>query len=141
MTRTAKVALGLTCTLAGVTATYLLYAMNEDGDFFAPGLMVMLLVAAAAAFGVFTFCKRRVQAPKKQFALGCLGCYACFAALLLGGSVVAGNFPETFMWLPVIVLFGVPFALPLVVGAFLGAAIAFGWAGPREEPEVKKTGA
>lgn len=99
---------------------YLLYSSGE-GRLLPVYLYLILLTAAASSCAIFVILFRSRIAFRSAVMLGVPLSYAIFVAAVLSTAGFSGNLPETLMWLPVMVLFGVPVMLPLVLLAMWAA--------------------
>ena len=112
-------------TLVGAAASYFLYASMKgagEGPWDARLLAVMSVATcvAFAAFSIFRFAFRHLAV---QLTLGALASYLVFFSAPLVSDLCTGNPGEALMWMPVIVLFGIPCMAPLVAMAGLGAIL------------------
>ena len=125
--------LGLLCVLGGTLPSYVIYAKSKDGNLWNPGLFEMMVVAAITSFLIFAVCRHLLSTAKKRLIAGVIGSYAAFLVVLTVGAGLHGQLAETLMWMPVILLFGIPFMAPLVGMSWLGTRLMFG--PMREEPD------
>jgi hypothetical protein len=110
-----RIVLGILLLLAGTAVTHVLYAMNEDGNLWNGGLFVGVLLAAVVATAVFGACRRFLSSRWARIVTGVSITYCIWLAILLVGD------PESGMWLPVIVIFGIPFTAPVLIGAWFSS--------------------
>jgi hypothetical protein len=101
--------------LAGVAVTHFLYAMNEDGNLLNQRLFVFVLIAALISTFLFVVCRRVLSRSIHAALFGTALSYVAWLAILM-------TEPSTLMWLPVIVLFGIPFTLPVLLGSWCASA-------------------
>ena len=126
--------LGLLCVLAGTLPSHVMYARSEDGNLWNLQLFVMMLAAAITSFVAFAVCRLLVDGTVKRLVVGAIASYAAILALLLVAAGVTGDVAETLMWMPVIILFGIPFLAPLVGMSALGSVLMFGNEERKPEP-------
>ncbi|HOU60098.1 MAG TPA: hypothetical protein PLS59_11715 [Kiritimatiellia bacterium] len=118
--------LGLICVLAGTLLPHAMYAMSEDGNLWNLQLFVMMLIAAITSFTAFAACRFFLDGTIKRFIIGAIASYAAILILLLAAAGITGEFSEVIMWIPVILLFGVPFMAPLVIMSGVGSLLVMG---------------
>ena len=127
---------GLGITAAGAIPPYVRYAASKEGNDQNPGLFLALIVAAGVACVVFAICRRIVRGPISQVATGVVLSYAIFLTFLLADSWVNSRRTETTMWLPVIVSFGVPSMMPLLIMSWIGSRFVSEIAGSDGERQM-----
>lgn len=108
-----RLSIGAGAFVAGLVGTHVLYAINEDGDLANVALFKDLLFAATIATLIFCACRFLVTEGRAKF-LGTALSYLTWASFLL----LRDHGAETLMWLPVIVMFGVLFTAPILVGSW-----------------------
>lgn len=117
---------GLICVLAGTLPPHVMYARSEDGNLWNLQLFAMMLAAATISFGTFAVCRLFLDGTVKRLAVGAIASYAAILMFLLVASRITGDLAETMMWMPVILLFGIPFMAPLVAMSGVGSVLVFG---------------
>lgn len=115
--------LGLICVLAGTLPPYVMYARSEDGNLWNPSLFFMMITAAITSFGAFAVCRFVLDGTVKRLVAGTIVSYAAILIILLAAAGVTGDLAETMMWMPIILLFGIPFMAPLVTMSGLGSVL------------------
>jgi len=111
----------------GSIPPYVLYAEGKDGNLLNASLMLAMLFAASVSFLVFALCRYIFPTSLLlQQVIGWSGSYVSFLLLAILVSAMQGNLPETIMWLPIIVLFGIPFMAPLIGMSWLATHLMFG---------------
>jgi hypothetical protein len=118
--------LGLLCVIAGTLPSHVLYATSKDGDLWNLQLFTTVLVAAITSFVVFAGCRLLPGGTANRLVVGAIASYAAILALLLVWVGVSGEMDETLMWMPVILLVGIPYLAPLVGMSALGSILVFG---------------
>lgn len=86
----------------------------------------MMIVAAIASFTVFAVCRWLFSTGTKHRLFGVILSYVVLTVLYLVVGAIEGNLDESIMWLPIALMFGVPFMAPLIFMAWLGSVLAFG---------------
>jgi len=112
-----RMVLGTLLVLAGALVTHVLYAMNEDGNLWNGALFVGVLLAAVVATAVFCGCRRFLSSRWARVLIGVSIIYCVWLAILLIGD------PESGMWLPVIIIFGIPFTAPVLIAAWFSSGL------------------
>ena len=129
--RTLKRIVGIIAMILGAFTTYAMYSRGETGDLRCYGAIPHLLVALGACATVTVVSFRLSRRPVARLAVSFGLSYAAYVLLILGASLITGDFAETMMWLPIILLFAIPFMFPLTAGAI--AAVALFASGPRAD--------
>jgi hypothetical protein len=106
--------LGLGCLIGGVLASASLYTASSGDGAYSPDLLGMMGISAALSFGSFALCRRLLPYHSHALVLGSVGSYLLLLAALLIASNMRGELPQTVMWLPIIILVGIPYMAPLV---------------------------
>ena len=117
----------------GTVPPHVMYAKSEDGNIWNVSLFAMMLAAAIASFVTFVACRIMLTTKGKRLFIGVIASYLVMLILLLVASGVTGDIAETMMWMPVILLFGIPYMAPLVGMSWLGSVLVFG--NEKGEPE------
>jgi hypothetical protein len=124
--RTKRIILGSICVVAGTLSSQWMYAASSgSGEFLDPNLSKMMAVAAGVVFLVFAASRWLFQSLAAHLILGCLGSYGSLLALVLVVSAGQGGLEETRMWMPVILIIGIPYMAPLVGMTWLGTVLIF----------------
>lgn len=119
--------MGLACVFLGAVPSHVAYVSSNDGNLWDLWHFSVILGAALVCFIVFSVC-RLIRGIGKGMRL-LLGTVINYALLLLGLFAMAwidGVIYEIGMWLPVIVIFGIPFFAPTVLMSWFGCKIWFG---------------
>src|SRR6185436_16808782 len=109
-----RLLLGLGCLALGCMASGSLYAAGEGGAC-SGDLMLLVVIAATISSGWFGLCRVLLRSGVQSFVLGAFGSYVLMVLALLVLSWARGELAQTQMWLPIIILFGVPFMAPVVL--------------------------
>lgn len=112
-----KIVLGTLLVLGGTVATHALYAMSEDGNLWNAALFIGVFVASFVATAVFCACRRFLASRRARVMTGISVIYCIWLVTLLAGD------PESKMWLPVIVIFGVPFTAPVLIATWFASGL------------------
>ncbi|MFW6146492.1 MAG: hypothetical protein ACOC7R_04075 [Planctomycetota bacterium] len=107
--------------ILGAFGTYTLYC--ETGDLRCYGVIpvVLLALAASTLVTVAAFCLARHAAARVALAFALS--YWAYILLIFGAALVGGDLAETLMWLPIMILFGIPFMFPLTAGVVVGVGL------------------
>ena len=108
-----RIALGILCIIAAAVPPYFLYAKSEDGNTSNPALFFAMLIAALTSFAVFSITKK-IPSFRAQLIAGFGGSYLALLGLVFLAAAIHGETADTFMWTPIILLFGIPYMAPLV---------------------------
>jgi hypothetical protein len=103
--------------VAGTIATRIFYALTEDGNLLNPALFLLLSGATLIATAAFCAARHFFSTSWIKVTVGVAGSYCAWLIILLASG------PETAMWLPVIILVGVPFTAPVLIGAWVGSGL------------------
>lgn len=100
--------------------------MGEDGNLRNTELFLMMLCASVAAFLTVTGARFIFTVRRTQLIGGSAAAYCLFVLLVLENALTHGvsAFAETVMWLPIMVMFGIPFMAPTVTLAWCGSFLA-----------------
>ncbi len=128
--------LGVLCVIAGTIPPYLMYAKSEDGNLRNPALFATILVAASISLAVFGVCRLLFTTALKRLFIGAIASYVALLLFLLVAARITGDLAETTMWMPIILLFGIPFMAPLVGMSWLGSILIFGKRNNETEPST-----
>jgi hypothetical protein len=121
-----KIIIGLLCVIVGTLPTHVMYAMSEDRNLCNPSLFAMMLLAAVISFTTFAACRILFSAKGKRLLIGVIASYAAMFILLVVATGITGDIAETMMWMPIILLFGIPYMTPLIGMSWLGSVLVFG---------------
>ena len=120
-----RILIGLLCVPAGMVLPCALYTLGKGRTSPHPALLAGMAVAAATSFLVFTAC-RALPPGARRGVIGAAASYGAFLVLLSAAASAQGTMAETLMWMPVIVLVGIPYMAPLVAMTWLGSVLVFG---------------
>jgi hypothetical protein len=109
--------LALAILAAGVPPSVLLYAANEDGSLWNWGLWRQLSMAALVAASSFLITRGAWPDELRSVVVGVLLTYGLWLGFLMAVD------PSSLMWLAVIVIFGIPFTAPIMVGAWFASGL------------------
>ena len=109
--------LALAILAAGVLPSVVLYASNEDGSLWNWGLWRQLSMAALAAASSFLITRSAWPDELRSVVVGVLLSYGLWLGFLMAVD------PSSLMWLVVIVVFGIPFTAPIMVGAWFASGL------------------
>ena len=118
-----KTVLGLVCVVAGIILPYLMYAESGNGNIINPVLFIMMVIAGGISFLIFAICRWSFSSLLTQVLIGTTGCYTSFILLIVIVSAIRDELPETVMWMPIMLLFGIPYMAPLVGMTCLGSCL------------------
>ena len=128
MIRVLRVILGMGCLVAGVVASGSLYAAADGSADVSTGLQMTMDISAALSFGCFGLFRVLLPSEAHRLVLGTVGSYLLLLATLLVVSWLQGELAQTQMWLPIIILFGIPYLAPLVLLSGLANYLIWPWA-------------
>ena len=120
-----RIILGLALIIAAALPSHIFYTRMNHGNFKDPTLFMTMLAAAATSFAVFS-CSKLIPSYRAQLISGILGSYCAFLGLVFLWAAIKGDFAETYMWTPIIILFGIPFMAPMVALSWLASTLVFG---------------
>ena len=123
--------IGVLCIIFAALPPHMMYAMSEDGNLWNIHLFSMMLIASVLSFAVFIASRFLFVSKSKWIIAGIFFSYSSILALLITVSAITGDLSETIMWMPVILMFGIPYMAPLVGIALLGNMLIF-------EDKIKK---
>jgi len=115
--RVLRVLLALGILSASIVPSGWLYANANDGNVWDWGLWRLLSVAAILAVASFLVTRRMCPGKLYSLAVGILLTYVVWLGILLALE------PSSLGWLPVIVLFGIPYTAPILAGAWFSSGI------------------
>jgi hypothetical protein len=121
-----KIISGLICIPLAAIPPHVMYAMSEDGNLWNNTLFSMMLLAAIASFVSFSASRYIFDSSKKRIVVGIIISYGAMLVLLIFFSYLKGDLPETIMWMPIIIIFGVLYMSPLLGLSFLASILIFG---------------
>lgn len=127
---------GAAVMLSGTITSTLFYALSQGDGLVPPSFVFTLLIATVISFLIFSAC-RRIWRNRSSVALviGTLCSYLTFGALVLSLAAAGGEreLAEAYMWMPVWILFGIPFMAPIVGSSWAGSILIFA-ATPQDDP-------
>lgn len=121
-----KVIAGILCVPLAALPPHVMYAMSEDGNLWDIVLFSMMLLAAVVSFVCFAVSRYLFSTKGKRVIAGIFASYTAMLVLLVVSAVITSDLSETMMWMPVILIFGIPFMAPLIGISFLGSTLIFG---------------
>jgi len=116
--RALRILLALVILLAAIVPSGLLYAEAKDGNVWNWGLWGALFIAALLAAASFLFTRRKLPGSLLSLVVGALLTYVVWIGVLLALAPSGG-----LMWLPIIVLVGIPYTAPIIAGAWFASGI------------------
>ena len=123
--RTARVIiLSLLCIVVAAVPGQIMYAIAAKKNLLDPSFFLGMMIASSASFVVFSAAKL-IPSPTAQLLTGIGGSYLAFIGLVFL-AVFKGEIAEFTLWLPGVIVFGIPFMAPLVGLSWLGSTLVFG---------------
>jgi hypothetical protein len=105
--------------------SHLLYAKNEDGNLLNPHVFLAMLIASVTSFLVFSLAKK-IPFFLVQIIVGIGVSYLAFLGVIFLIAAITDEMAETIMWMPIMILVGIPNMAPLVGLSWLGSTLIFG---------------
>ncbi len=109
----------------GLFVTYALYSMSETGDLTNYSVLIPLAVAAFSSALISVYFHKKVSENSNRFLYSLICSYLAYICLLVVVSIITGDFAEVIMWSLVIIMFGVPFMMPLTCMSWLAVYLFF----------------
>lgn len=120
---------GFLALLASPVMPYFFFVEGEGDTAFQPWLLAGLYITSIVCFIVFASTFEFEWNGLQRFLAGGCFSYVAFVLLIIVGSLITGGMmalAESFMWWPVLALFGIPKIAPLVFLTWLGTEAMFG---------------
>ncbi len=92
-----------------------LYAAADGSGDLSMDLQLTMGISATLSFGCFGLFRILLPSEAHRLVLGAVGSYLLLLVALLVISWARGELAQTQMWLPIIILIGVPYMAPLVM--------------------------
>ena len=113
---------GVMILLIGTLFPYSLYTLSE-GKGNSIELYLIIFIVAIISFVAFLISHVITSIKILQFIIGTTLSYFFMGIALLIATKITGDYDETIMWFPIIILFGVPYMAPLVLCAFISKVL------------------
>lgn len=116
--RIAKLLLSLILLFLGIFLTSMLYAFFETKEAFNLQVFLMILADSLLIAAISYFCIKRYVTKRKKFFMSLLFSYSLniLIFLIMGGL-------EALMWLPVMIMFAVPFCAPVIILSYFATLV------------------
>lgn len=137
----AKKILAIIIPFFGMFATYVLYSLNESGNLRTFGLIIVIGIGAICSVSIALFFHKKWGNSEKSFWYSIIYSYLSFICLyLLGGIFTDGltYLAEALMWLPIMIIFMVPFASPVIFTSCAAVFLFFDAGGNKEIVKLSK---
>ena len=103
----------------------LMCAPLKKGAVLNPQMFAIMFVFSCAAFVVFSVTKN-IQSRLARVLTGIVGSYLAFLGILFVFAAIKDETAEALLWLPAMIVFGIPLMVPLVGLSWFASTLAFG---------------
>jgi len=124
MRRARVVILSLLCIVVAAVPGQIMYAIAAKKNLLDPSFFLGMMVASSASYVVFSAAKL-IPSHTAQLLTGIGGSYFALIGLVFL-VVFKGDIAEFMLWLPVVIVFGIPFMAPLIGLSWLGSTLVLG---------------
>jgi len=125
MKTTNTIVLTLLCIVVAAVTGQIMCAPLKSGILLSPQVFSIMVIFSCTSFVVFSVTKRIPSSLAKLLA-GIGGSYLVFVGILFIFAAIKGETAEAMMWLPAMMVYGIPLMAPLVGLSWLASTLAFG---------------
>ncbi len=125
MKTTSTIVPALLCIVVAAVTGQVMCAPLKSGVLLNPQVFSIMVVFSCTSFVVFSVA-RRIPSPLAQLLAGIGGSYLVLAGTLFVFAAIKGETAEAMLWLPALIVYGIPLTAPLVGLSWLASALAFG---------------